>query len=351
MRNLRTGYSTGTCAAAAAKAAVTLLARGTAPERIDVSLPDQATVSLPVLHARLTAEGAEAAVRKDAGDDPDVTDGALVVACVAWADEGDVTFSAGPGVGTVTKPGLQVPPGEPAINPVPRAMIRNAVREVTERPVKVTVSIPGGEELARKTFNPRLGIIGGLSVLGTTGRVRPHSCPALRESLKCALNVAAACGVKSPVLVPGHIGERAARRHFRLGEQQVVEVGNEWGFILDAVPGYPFEHVMLLGHPGKLAKLAAGEWDTHSSRSGSAVTAVLKTTGDVLGRKLPGSPTTEGLFAALTPDEREKLANRVAREAREAVCGRLGPGTGVAVVLVNMQGGWLGADGELTPWK
>jgi len=351
MKHLRSGHTTGTCAAAAAKAAVTLLAGRGAPERIEVCLPDRAIVSLPVAQARATPEGAEAAVRKDAGDDPDVTDGVLVVAGVAWAGEGDVTFAAGPGVGTVTKPGLQVPPGEPAINPVPRAMIRNAVRQVTDRPVKVTVSIPGGEELARKTFNPRLGVVGGLSVLGTTGRVRPYSCPALREALKCALNVAAACGVKSPVLVPGHVGERAARRHFRLGEQQVVEVGNEWGFILDAVPGCHFESVMLVGHPGKLAKLAAGEWDTHSSRSGSALAAVLKTAESVLGLKPPDSPTTEGLFAALTADERERLASRVAKEVREAVRGRLGPGIGVAVVLVNMQGEWLGADGELTSWQ
>ena len=159
-------------------------------------------------------------------------------------------------MGTVTKPGLAIPPGEPAINPVPRRMIREAVREVTPRGVRVTISIPGGGELARKTFNPRIGIVGGLSILGTTGIVRPFSCSALRESLRCALNVAAAAGIRAPVLVPGHIGERAARAHFRVADEQVVEVGNEWGFVLDeAAPA------SLFGPPDRGPSGKAGEAD------------------------------------------------------------------------------------------
>lgn len=351
MRQLRSGYTTGTCAAAAAKAAALLLAGEPAPTFVEVALPGGDLVELPVLRARHADDGAEAAVKKDAGDDPDVTDGVDVVATLTWAEKGDITFEAGEGIGTVTKPGLQIPPGEPAINPVPREMIRNAVREVTDRPVKVTVSIPGGEELAKRTFNRRLGVVGGLSVIGTTGRVRPYSCPALRAALKCALDVAAAGGVKSPVLVPGHIGNKAARRHFNLGEQQIVEVSNEWGFILDRVPEHDFERVMLLGHPGKLAKLGVGEWDTHSSRSVSAVPVVLKTAEEVLGRKLPESPTTEGIFESLAPGERQELGNRVAAQIRDAVRTKLGDHPGTAVALISMQGEWLGADGELTTWK
>ena len=174
----------------------------------------------------------------------------------------------------MTKPGLAIPPGEPAINPVPRRMIREAVREVTPRGVRVTISIPGGGELARKTFNPRIGIVGGLSILGTTGIVRPFSCSAIRETLRCTLNVAAAAGIRAPVFVPGHIGERAARAHFRVADEQIVEVGNEWGFVLDEALGRPFSALLILGHPGKLAKLTAGDWDTHSGRSGSALPVV-----------------------------------------------------------------------------
>ena len=149
-------------------------------------------------------------------------------------------LTAGDGVGIVTKPGLSVPRGGPAINPVPRHMIREAVREVTDRGVRVIISVPGGREIAEKTFNPRLGVIGGISILGTTGIVRPFSSAALRDALKCSLDVAAANGVAAAVLVPGHIGERADRRHFHLAAEQVVEVSNEWGFMLDCASGYPF---------------------------------------------------------------------------------------------------------------
>ena len=185
MVGLRNGYTTGTCAAAAAKAAVKVLCGGAAPETVEVVLADESRAVFSVLFARPSGDGCEAAVRKDAGDDPDVTDKASIIASVTFIDGNEVLFAAGEGVGTVTKPGLSVPPGEPAINPTPRRMIRDAIREVTNRGVKVTISIPGGRELAARTFNPRLGIVGGLSVLGTYGRVRPFSASALRDSLKC----------------------------------------------------------------------------------------------------------------------------------------------------------------------
>ena len=187
-----------------------------------------------------------------------------------------MNFRPGEGVGTVTKPGLAIPPGEAAINPVPRQMIRDSVREVTDRAVRVTVSIPDGEALAAKTFNPKLGVRGGLSILGTTGRVRPFSCPALQESLRCALQVALALGLKDLVFVPGHIGEKAAHRHFVLRPEQVIEVSNEWGYMLGQAAREKVPRLLVLGHPGKLVKLAEGMWDTHSSRSGSALPLVEK---------------------------------------------------------------------------
>lgn len=351
MTSLRSGYSTGACAAAAAKAAAEVLLGGAASPVVEVPFPDGTRVALPTLYARRRGEDAEAAVRKDAGDDVDATHGAVVAVSLSWAKDGDVTFVAGEGVGTVTKPGLSIPPGEPAVNPVPRGMIRAAIREVTERPVRVVLSIPGGKALAEKTFNPRLGVVGGLSILGTTGRVRPFSLPALRVALKCALDVAAGCGILLPVLTPGHIGEKAARRHFRLSDEQVVEVCNEWAFVLDRIGDYRFERLLVLGHPGKLAKLAMGHWDTHSARSPGAVSFVAALAETLLGRALPPCPTVEGVLGALPTPNREQVAAKLAGRVREAVAGRMGNGRDAAVVLVDMRGDILGFAGELAPWR
>jgi cobalt-precorrin-5B (C1)-methyltransferase len=349
MNALRSGMTTGTCAAAAAKAAVAVLLGGNAPAAVEIRLPAGERISVPVLSAAKKGGGAEAAVVKDAGDDPDITNGVTVTAFVEWS-AGDITFCAGDGVGTVTKPGLSVQPGEPAVNPVPRMMIARSVRELTTRGVRITISIPGGRELAGRTFNPRLGIRGGLSILGTSGRVRPFSCPALRASLRCSLDVLAAAAVKFPVLVPGHIGKRAARRHFRVTEDQLMEVSNEWGYVLDEAAPLGFPGVMVLGHPGKLAKLAAGDWDTHSSRSQSALPFVARLAAEDLGRDFSAVPTVEGVFASLPEIQRTNLGNLVAGRIRKAVADRSG-GAAAAVVLVDMRGDILGVAGDISPWR
>jgi cobalt-precorrin-5B (C1)-methyltransferase len=230
-------------------------------------------------------------------------------------------------------------------------MIVQSVREVTDRGVRVVISIPGGEQLAEKTFNPRLGVIGGLSILGTSGIVRPFSTSALRDALKCALDVAEACGVKALVLVPGRIGERAARRHLRLSSEQLVEVGNEWGFMLDEVAKRPFEHLLLLGHPGKLAKLADDQWDTHSSRSRSAAPMVQEQAQALLDRPVDSFATVEGLLSALPPADRQMVANRLAEEIVAAVGLRVGRRLRVAVILVNLAGDILGSYGDATTWQ
>lgn len=373
MTLFRTGYSTGTCAAAAAKAAVLLLARGEKSAQVEVILPDATRVSLTVVRAvRPDETSAEAAVRKYAGDDPDVTDGAEVVARVAWSPIAGVTFRAGEGVGVITKPGLQLPPGEPAINPVPRQMIRSAIAEVTDRGVEVTIAIPGGAQLAARTYNPRLGIEGGLSVLGTSGLVRPFSTPALRDALKCTVAVVRANAGTSVVLVPGRIGERAARVAFRLDPSQVVEAGNEWGFVLDELSAAGFVRLLMVGHPGKLGKLVAGEWDTHSSRSNSALPVVhslhARLCGVPTGVPTPllsgagvlasaaaataspiASPTVEGFFEALGAPERKLVADALAAQVADVVATRFAGDS--AVVLVNMSGGVLGTFGDLSPWQ
>jgi cobalt-precorrin-5B (C1)-methyltransferase len=351
MSALRTGYTTGSCAAAAAKAAVLLLAEGRLAEHVEIPLPGGTRTVLPLVYVRQVARGVEAAVRKDAGDDPDVTNGTLILASVAWNGGEEVEFSAGEGVGTVTKLGLAIPPGEPAINPVPRRMIREAVREVTPWGVRVTIAIPGGREIARKTFNPRLGILGGLSILGTTGIVRPFSCSAMRESLRCAFDVAAAAGIRAPVFVPGHIGERAARAHFRVADEQVVEVGNEWGFALDEALRRPFTDLLILGHPGKLAKLAVGDWDTHSSRSGSALLVIARVHEEILGRPAPPATTVEGLFASLDAAEKRGLGDTLAAAVKKAVGTRMEGRLTPAVVLIDLGGRIIGTAGDLKPWS
>ena len=350
MSALREGYTTGSCAAAAAKAATLLLAEGRTAKSVEFPLPDGQRRRLPVDHVRWTDEGAEAAVRKDAGDDPDVTNGALIAASVAWIERDEVEFAAGEGVGTVTKPGLAVPPGEPAVNPGPRRMIQEAIREITPRGVRVMISIPGGRELAAKTFNPRLGIAGGLSILGTTGIVRPFSCSALRESLRCAMNVAAAAGITAPLLVPGHIGERAAQARFRVAPERVVEVGNAWGFALDEAARHSFAALLILGHPGKLAKLMAGDWDTHSGRSGSALPIVAQIHAAILGRPAADAPTVEGIFGTLDAGEKKRLGNALAAAIQKAVGKRTEERRKIAVVVIDLGGHLLGEAGDLKPW-
>ena len=316
--SLRCGITTGTCAAAAARAAVSILAGGPIPDEVAVVLPGGDSIRVAILRVwkHEDREAVTTAVRKDAGDDPDVTHGLEVLATVSWDDGADVALVAGEGVGTVTKPGLQVAPGQPAINPVPRQMIAQAIREVTQRGVRVEIAIPGGREAAARTFNPRLGIEGGLSILGTTGIVRPYCSRALYDALKCSLDVAAACGIVAPVLVPGHIGARAARRHFPLRSEQIIEIGNAWGFVLDRLSDYPFQDLLIVGHPGKLAKLAEGQWDTHSGCSAPAAASVARLCLECLHQAAPESPTVEGLFEGLALPARVRLAQELARRVR-----------------------------------
>ncbi|MDX9787518.1 MAG: cobalt-precorrin-5B (C(1))-methyltransferase CbiD [Desulfobacterales bacterium] len=351
-KELRWGFTTGACAAAAGKAALCgLMGHPDPAEEIDIPFPNGERHSLPISFVRPKDGGGEAGVLKDAGDDPDITHGALVIAHVDWDKSGDITFIAGEGIGTVTKKGLSIPPGEPAITPGPKAMIRAALREVTDRPVRITLSIPGGREMALKTYNPRLGIVNGLSVLGTTGRVRPFSCKALTCSIDCELNVAGAAGVNAPVLVPGHIGERSARNHLALAAEQLIEVGNEWGFVLARLARHPFTHALLWGHPGKLAKLADGQWDTHSSRSGPPLDLVRRI-GKLLNMpNLEGHKTTEGLFAARKATEQHRLAEAVSTAIAHAASAKAAGEIQFSVALVNMAGDILGTYGDMKPWR
>ncbi|MGN9811571.1 cobalt-precorrin-5B (C(1))-methyltransferase [Micromonospora sp. BQ11] len=269
---LRTGWTTGACATAAAKAAVTALVTGEPQTDVEIGLPAGRRVGFAVARCDLEQGGpAEAVVVKDAGDDPDVTHGAHLTATVGWRDDPGLDLDGGPGVGTVTRPGLGLPVGGPAINETPRRMIAAAVAEVVdlaEVGVRVVISVPGGEVMARKTTNRRLGILGGISILGTTGIVRPFSTASWRASVVQAVHVMAAQGERTTVLCTGGRTERAARALLpELPEVCFVEVGDFTGAAVTAAVADGQTAVVFVGMAGKLAKLAAGILMTHYTRS------------------------------------------------------------------------------------
>ena len=268
---LRTGWTTGTCASAAAKAATTALDTGQIQHAVEVGLPDGQRVSFPVDACTLSATQAEAVVVKDAGDDPDVTHGARLTATVRWRDEPGIELDGGVGVGVVTKPGLGLEVGGPAINPVPRIMITQAVGEavdLAQHGIKVIISVPDGERMARKTTNARLGIIGGISILGTTGIVRPFSTASWRASVEQAISVLAAQGEDTVVLCTGGRTEKGAMKLLpELPEVCFVEVGDFTGAALRRAVQHDLRRVVFAGMAGKLTKLAAGVLMTHYTRS------------------------------------------------------------------------------------
>jgi cobalt-precorrin-5B (C1)-methyltransferase len=269
---LRTGWTTGTCAAAAAKAATAALKTGQIQHAVEIGLPSGQRVRFPVDECTQNPHEATAVVVKDAGDDPDVTHGARLTATVRWRDEAGLRLDGGVGVGVVTKPGLGLELGAPAINPVPRTMITQAIGEVVdpdnEQGVQVTISVPDGERMARKTTNARLGIIGGISILGTTGIVRPFSTASWRASVEQAISVLAAQGEDTVVLCTGGRTEKGAMQLLpELPEVCFVEVGDFTGAALRKAVEHRLNRVIFAGMAGKLTKLAAGVLMTHYTRS------------------------------------------------------------------------------------
>ncbi len=269
---MRRGWTTGTCAAAAVRAATEALFTGQFPDPVSVTLPNGARPSFPLAINETGPAWARAGIVKDAGDDPDVTHGALIVATVSPGAAGSgVTFSAGPGVGTVTRAGLPIPPGEPAINPVPRAMIREAVREAVvpfREPgdIAVEISIPGGEKLAERTLNGRLGIVGGLSILGTTGIVIPYSCAAWIDTIHRGIDVARAAGLAHIAGATGAVSEAAVTKLYGLPSIALIDMGDFVGGMLKYLRTHPVPRVTVAGGFAKMSKLAAGRLDLHSKR-------------------------------------------------------------------------------------
>jgi len=270
---LRPGWTTGACATAATTAAYTALLSGEFPDPVTIALPKGQRPAFALAAEELGADRAMAAVVKDAGDDPDVTHGALVRATVRALPPGrGVVFRAGPGVGTVTRPGLPLAVGEPAINPVPRQMMSDHIAEVAARhggsgDVEVEISVDHGEEIARSTWNPRLGILGGLSILGTTGIVVPYSCSAWIDSIRRGVDVARAAGRRHVAGCTGSTSEKVAVAEHGLPEDALLDMGDFAGAVLKYLRRHPVDRLTVAGGFAKLSKLAAGHLDLHSSRS------------------------------------------------------------------------------------
>ncbi len=351
-KRLKQGYTTGSSAAGAAKAAALLFVNRALPAEIDIPLPGGGRLTLPVKDGELVSGGARCCVIKDGGDDPDVTHGLEIWAeVVPWPERPEIDFAAGTGVGTVTKIGLQVGVGEPAINPVPRRMIAEALTEALPPGwgAKVKISVPGGEEAAKKTLNPKLGVVGGISILGTSGIVQPMSEEAFKTSLVPQLVQAKTCGYGAVVLVPGRIGARRATEVFGLPPEAVAEMSNFVGFMLMECAAQGIKEVILMGHVSKLIKVSAGIFHTHN-RIADGRLETLAAYCALLGmqqadiRQLMENVTVEGAlelvgekgFGSVYP----LLAARAGQRAMEHTHGELKVGT----VLLNMAGEVLGMD-------
>ncbi len=355
---MRRGRTTGACATAAVKAALLLLIHGETVDEVEIGLPDpRYSLKVPIHSVGRLADGAvRAEVIKEAGDDPDCTDGTTIFVSVRPNDLGEVRFLAGPGVGTITQPGIRIPVGEPAINPVPRQMMRAAVEEVSEGAgggFDLTIGCENGEALARKTFNPRLGILGGISILGTSGLVEPMSLSAYRASIEVYIRVALAEG-QEVAYAPGKIGTAFARSALRLPPKRIVSISNFIGFALECTERELAERnltlpaLWLVGHPGKLAKPLAGDWDTHSSKSAMAMRAVAQVAAEcgfapTEVAAMAGSNTVEAVLDSLREHPRARaLWCEVERRIAAAMRERLSRVERLEVRLFGLHGTALG---------
>ena len=320
-RPLRHGYSTGACATATSLAAVRLLLTGIALERITITLPKGQRVEFQLEYCHRYERGAAAGTIKDAGDDPDVTHGALLFAYVELLSDPGVHFQAGPGVGTVTRSGLSLAVGEPAINPVPRRMITKhlqtlAVEHAYTGGFRVTIGVKNGEELAKQTMNPRLGIVGGLSILGTTGIVRPYSCAAYIASIQQGIDVARANGLKHIAACTGSTSEQTMREHYKLADMALIEMGDFVGAVLKYMRRAPIAKLSLAGGFGKISKLAAGHLDLHSRKSSIDMAMLAREAG-----RLGADQTLQNaIIAANTSQQALSLASESGLHLGDRIC-------------------------------
>jgi cobalt-precorrin-5B (C1)-methyltransferase len=352
---LRRGWTTGACAAAATKAAYAALLTGGFPDPIEILLPKGDRPSFALARQSREADSATAGIIKDAGDDPDVTHRALILSTVRLAAPGSgVVFRAGEGVGIVTKPGLPVAVGEPAINPVPRAIMRQAIADLAAQhgaagDVEITVSVPGGAELAKHTWNPRLGILGGISILGTTGVVHPYSCSAWIASIHRGIDVCRANGVSHAAACTGSTSEAVVQRLYDLPEIAFIDMGDFAGGTLKYLRRHPITRLTVAGGFAKLCKLADGAMDLHSGRSEvdraqlAEALAELKASAGAVAAARQANTASEVL--GLARSEGLPLGDLIAARARQQALDMLDGATAVEVIVVDRQGEIAGRAG------
>ncbi|MGC6484265.1 MAG: cobalt-precorrin-5B (C(1))-methyltransferase [Candidatus Puniceispirillales bacterium] len=326
--SLRFGWTTGTCATAATYAAYTAMVSGEFPQTVTIDTPSGKTAHLEVASTRIGPDGWMAGVIKDAGDDPDVTHGAEIRVTLTTGEAGSgVVFRRGEGVGLITKPGLPIAVGEPAINPVPRQMIEACIDNLSREcdgPVDiiVTVSVPGGEEIATRTWNPRLGIEGGISILGTTGVVRPFSCAAWIASIHRGIDVARANGLTHVAGSTGATSEASFQARYHLPDIALLDMGDFVGGMLKYLRRHPLPRLTIAGGFGKMVKLAQGHGDLHSARSQIDFSRLAATAAEVAGmdhNAVAGANSALDVLGMATADQADALAMAIARAAcREA---------------------------------
>lgn len=351
----RRGYTTGSCAAAASKAALQLLLTGNLVEKVEISTPLGVNLDIPVLGGSIHEGKAGCWVKKDAGDDPDITHGAVIEAWVSTGqslsgtDQDLVRITGGSGVGRVTKPGLALPVGAPAINPVPLSMITNEVLHILPKGLEINVEIRvrEGEQLAKKTMNPQLGIKGGISILGTSGIVEPMSEDAFKTSLTPQIPVAQAQGWDSLVLTPGRMGQKQAIERYGLPESAVLQMSNFVGYMLEECTRLKLKRVMLFGHIGKLVKVAGGIFQTHNRVANSRLEIITAYAG-LLGAdqgvltKLMDCVTVEGALQVITDEKLKEIFPLLAAKAGERAEAYVHRELEVGIVFTDLKGNILG---------
>jgi cobalt-precorrin-5B (C1)-methyltransferase len=351
---LRSGLTTGSCVTATSLAAARLLLGGEASDAVQIVLPKGKQVQMRLEFCRLIADGAEAGTIKDAGDDPDVTHGALVYAQVRLIAEKGVKFLAGPGVGTVTRPGLVLAVGEPAINPVPRKMIIEHLGGLAEEfryqgGFEVTACVENGGELALKTMNPRLGILGGLSILGTSGIVRPFSCAAYIASIHQGIDVAKTNGYLHIAACTGNASEDTMRAVYGIPDIALIEMGDFVGAVLKHLRKVPVDKLSLCGGFGKISKLAAGHMDLHSRHSSIDLPQLAQWAAEVgadaaLQAAIVGANTSQQALAMATA-QGIALGDAVCQHALDFARSVVPAQVQVEVFAIDRQGGIVGRAG------
>lgn len=350
--NLRRGFTTGACAAAAAKAAAETLLNRQSVTRVQISLLTGETVAFNFAECDFNVDQARCAIIKDAGDDPDITNGATITASVTWRPEPGIELRGGEGVGIVTRPGLEVPVGAPAINPGPRTMIIGELTKalgdiLKDKGVTVTVSVRGGEELARRTLNPRLGIVGGLSILGTTGVVIPYSLDAYKAAIPQSVSVAKACGCTEVVFSTGRRTEKFAQAANSLAEECFILVGDFMDEGLKACAEKGTGNVQIWCMIGKASKLAAGEINTHFTKSDidipllTDIVAALGTS-DELNNELAVTVMANEFMSKLPAEMVPAFCRRLSLKAAEKCAAFAGGRVNVVCVICDYEGKVLG---------